>query len=65
MARRARRYAYKVDILSGGDKEKAEGAIFAAARLNIPSFFLLNFGKFYVIIISFQSYIISMFYVCW
>jgi hypothetical protein len=25
------RYAYKVDKLSGGDKEKAEGAIFAAA----------------------------------
>jgi hypothetical protein len=29
----ALRYAYKVDKLSGGDKEKAEGAVFAAAVL--------------------------------
>jgi hypothetical protein len=33
----ALRYAYKVDKLSGGDKEKAEGAVFAAAVLPLVS----------------------------
>jgi len=33
MIQGAMRYAYKVDKLSGGEKEKAEGAVFAAAVL--------------------------------
>ena len=33
MTRGSLRYAYKVDKLQGGEKEKAEGAAFAAAVL--------------------------------